>query len=74
MKVMLTVYYDGQDEETTRVVYDPAWLQTNVFLQAATLGDAVEVVGAADQREQTDKAAVVAALVVRILRPFRWRK
>ena len=47
MKVMLTVYYDGQDEETTRVVYDPAWLQTNVFLQAATLGDAVEVVGAA---------------------------
>jgi hypothetical protein len=47
MKVMLTVYYDEQDEETTRVVYDPAWLQTNVFLQAATLGDAVEVVGAA---------------------------
>ena len=47
MKVMLTVYDDEQDEETTRVVYDPAWLQTNVFLQAATLGDAVEVVGAA---------------------------
>lgn len=47
MKVMLTVYYDEQEEDTTRVVYDPAWLQTNVFLQAATLGDAVEVVGAA---------------------------
>jgi hypothetical protein len=47
MKVMLTVYYDEQDDETTRVVYDPEWLQANVFLQAATLGDAVEVVGAA---------------------------
>ena len=47
MKAMLTVYYDGQDEKTIHVVYDPAWLQEHVFLQAETLGGAVEVVSAA---------------------------
>jgi hypothetical protein len=47
MKVMLTMYYDEQNSETTRVVYDPAWLEANIFLQAATLGDALDVVGAA---------------------------
>ena len=47
MKVMLTVYYDEQDKETTRVVYDPEWLQTNEFLQVNTLSDAAQVISTA---------------------------
>ena len=41
MKVMLTVYYDEQEEEFTRVVYDPEWLQANPFLRDNTLHDAL---------------------------------
>jgi hypothetical protein len=61
MKVMLTMYYDEQGDETTRVVYDHEWLQANVFLQAVTLGDALDVVGAAWLI--AERAAAEAALI-----------
>ncbi|CAB4147230.1 hypothetical protein UFOVP1017_19 [uncultured Caudovirales phage] len=41
MKVMLTVYYDEQEEEFTRVVYEPEWLQANPFLRDNTLHDVI---------------------------------
>ena len=43
MKVMLTVYYDEQEEEFTRVDYEPDWLQANPFLRDNTLHDVVSV-------------------------------
>ena len=41
MKVMLTVYYDEQEEECIRVDYEPDWLQANPFLRDNALQDVI---------------------------------